>query len=488
LQQSAQLAFWYAAARIAGWLRPFATRRPAGPAAGPAAPAGISVVIPSRNGRSLLAAQLPGIVRDLASPHAETPAALARDPASPPAGVAPPASPAAARELAPLPVEVSPPPLPAAAVTQELPSTSTPTPSPAAALARQLPSLPAEPSPARTRESASLPTEVIVIDNGSTDGTATWLAAEWPGVEVEVSAEPLSFAAAVNRGISRARYSRICLLNNDMLLEPGFFAALDEAFQAVPSLFCATAQIRFPAGVRREETGKAVMAQAHPDDFPIRCDEPIPGEDLSYVLYGSGGCSLYDAAMLRALGGADEAYAPAYVEDLDLGYRAWQRGWPTVFVAGAVVEHRHRATTSRYYSEAQLAEILERNYLKFLARAVSHGPLYRRLWKQALGRLRRRKDRALRFAAALALAGRPSARPFCPEEEFLALTAGDVAIFPGRDVSREPLVMFADRLERPPDSVLEAHSEVVLVRQGERLALRAARRWTGLKRAQRTGY
>ena len=54
----------------------------------------------------------------------------------------------------------------------------------------------------------------------------------------------------------------------------------------------------------------------------------------------------------RALGNVDEIYEPAYVEDLDLGYRAWQRGWPSVYVAGAVVEHRHRATTSRYYTEA----------------------------------------------------------------------------------------------------------------------------------------
>ena len=165
---------------------------------------------------------------------------------------------------------------------------------------------------------------------------------------------PLSFARAVNRGIARARYSHICLLNNDMLLEPGFFGALAGAFERVPGLFCATAQIRFPEGVRREETGKTVMAQSHPEDFPIRCDEPLPGEDLSYVLYGSGGCSLYDAARLRALGGVDQAYEPAYVEDLDLGYRAWQRGWPSVYVAGAVVEHRHRATTSRYYTDAQL--------------------------------------------------------------------------------------------------------------------------------------
>jgi GT2 family glycosyltransferase len=171
-----------------------------------------------------------------------------------------------------------------------------------------------------------------------------------------------------------------------MLLETGFFAALERAFQQVPGLFSATAQIRFPPGVRREETGKAVFAQsAH--RFPVRCDEPVPGEDGSFVLYGSGGCSLYDTAKLHALGNVDEVYEPAYVEDLDLGYRAWQRGWPSVYVAGAVVEHRHRATTTRYYSEDQLAYILEINYLRFVARAVSDSKVFRRLWAQALRRL-----------------------------------------------------------------------------------------------------
>jgi len=383
---------------MAGWMRAPAIRRLSATAPRADAPAGISVVIPSRNGRLLLAAQLPGIVRD-----------LALDPWS----------------------------------------------------------------------------EVIVVDNGSNDGTGEWLAAEWPTVKVLVFPAPLSFAAAVNCGIGLARFSHVCLLNNDMLLEPGFFAALLRAFHAVPGLFCATAQIRFPAGVRREETGKAVMAQAHPDDFPVRCEEPIAGEDLTYVLYGSGGCSLYHAGMLSALGGVAEAYAPAYVEDLDLGYRAWQRGWPTVFVAGAVVEHRHRATTSRYYTEEQLAEILELNYLKFLTRAVAHGPLFRKLWQQAVDRLRRRNDRALRFAAGLAFAAVPAPEALSPEEEFLALTGGDVAVFPGRNADGEPLVEFVDRMEAPADTILASHSEIVLVRRGKDLALQAARRWAHRKWAER---
>jgi GT2 family glycosyltransferase len=388
--------FDYGLARIAGFLRP---RRPVR-AESPARPVepGISVVIPSRSGRELLAAQLPGIAGDL----------------------------------------------------------------------------------------KGSPSEVIVIDNGSDDGTAVWLRAEWGAVQVDISTAPLSFARAVNRGIARARFSHICLLNNDMLIEPGFFRALRRAFDNVADLFCATAQIRFPEGVRREETGKAVMAQDGPADFPLRCDEPLPGEDGTPVLYGSGGCSLYAAGKLRALGGLDEAYEPAYVEDLDLGYRAWQRGWPSVYVAGAVVEHRHRATTRRYYSDEQLEAVIEVNYLKFLARAVAGRAVFARLWKQALDRLLLLRDRpsareALRQAAALARSGGPRLAPGFPEEMFLALTNGCAAKFPGNGdgIAAHSVA----HLGPPSPALLRAPGEVLLVAAAENSdAFRAALRFIGHSR------
>lgn len=382
----------YAAGRLAGWTRP--VRKPVAPAftPQPGIP-GLSVVIPSRNGKDLLAAQLPGIARDL----------------------------------------------------------------------------------------EGIESEIVVVDNGSDDGTAAWLAAEWPGLVVDLSPEPLGFARAVNRGIRLARFAHVCLLNNDMLIEPGFFAALLRAFDIVPDLFCSTAQIRFPAGVRREETGKAVMRQDAPEDFPVRCDVPVQGEDLTWVLYGSGGCSAYDARKLRELGGADEAYDPAYVEDLDLGYRAWLRGWPSVYVAGAVVEHRHRATTSRYYTEKQLADLVEINYLKFLARAVASPRVFRRLWAQALRRLRDGRSPVLRQAAKIAREGGPPPTAAEPEELLLALTNGSVACFPGRarmEGAESVHVAMVDRLETPSPEILDAHALVVIVcRAGPspELALRAAR-------------
>lgn len=292
--------------------------------------------------------------------------------------------------------------------------------------------------------------EVIVIDNGSQDGTEALLRERFPGVRVECLVEPLSFARAVNRGLRLARFSRVCLLNNDMRVFPGFFAALQSAFERVPDVFCATAQIFFEAGKRREETGKAVWAREGPADFPVRCEMPLAGEDGAFVLYGSGGCSLYDTRKLRALGGADEVYEPAYVEDLDLGYRAWLRGWPSVFCAEARVEHRHRATTARYYSAAQLAEALETNYLRFLCRAVAHPDLFRKLWREALHRLHLKAVAG--HAEALPALRRAWRAPWWlraappepgDEEEILALGSGQVAVFPGRAPRGRPVVMIA---------------------------------------------
>ena len=195
----------------------------------------------------------------------------------------------------------------------------------------------------------------------------------------------------------------------------------------------------------------------------------------------------------------DEVYEPAYVEDLDLGYRAWQRGWPSVYVAGAVVEHRHRATTTRYFTEDQLAYILEINYLRFVARAVSDSRVFRRLWSQALRRLFLLKG-PLDRAAGIALRGGPRAKAAYSEDLFLALTDGSVSVFPGRPATDKPrilvaspylpfplshggavrmynlmrraaeefdlvLVAFTEHASPPPAEVLAICAEVVLVRR-----------------------
>jgi glycosyltransferase involved in cell wall biosynthesis/GT2 family glycosyltransferase len=350
--------------RVAAKKRSIAPRPDPDP--GPALPAGITVVVPSRNGRDLLARLLPGLLREL----------------------------------------------------------------------------------------DGIPSEVIVSDNGSDDGTAQWLGREFPQVHCEVSPTPLSFAAAVNRGIARARFSHTFLLNNDMVLESGFFPPLLAAFDKVPDLFCATAQIFFPAGVRREETGKAVAwLNGRPLDFPVWCLTPVEGEDLSYVLYGSGGCSLYDTRKLRQAGCFGELFTPAYVEDLDLGYRGWVRGWPTVFVSGARLVHHHRSTASRYFTLDQIQAAVELNYLRFLARSVASPEVFERLWKYCIHRLNLLAVQdppapwvfpTLHAAAGIGRWIEPPPPARADESLVLALGSGEVVSFPGRARDpRKPVILVA---------------------------------------------
>ena len=359
------------------------------------------------------------------------------------------------------------------------------------------------------------PTEVILVDNGSSDGTA----AAFPEARLIVSKEPLSFSEAVNRGIAAARYSHVCLLNNDMVLEPGFFAALRAAFDQVPDLFGATAQIFFPEGKRREETGKAMYFPEAVDHLPLRCVEPVDGEDLTWVLYGSGGCTLYDTGKLRALGGFNETLTPAYVEDLDVGYRSWLQGWPSVFVAEAKVEHRHRSTTARVFTPFELACAVERNYLRFVLTGT--GEHFPALWEEALRQLNHQAAKqepvksaelVLSEAWRMAFTKRTRQATKVDEREILALNSGSVAVFPGREncgtkptliiatpylpfplshggavrmfnlmregakTNRQVLVAFVEELTTPPVELLAICAEVVLVkRKGSHLRTSAER-------------
>ena len=294
------------------------------------------------------------------------------------------------------------------------------------------------------------PSEIILVDNGSQDETAEFVNKAHPHCRIDVHTEPLTFARAVNRGIAMAAYSHVLLLNNDMRPKSGFIDPLLEAFEQVPDLFCATAQIFFPEGKRREETGKAVMlSRTDRRHFPVECGEPIEGEDGSYVFYGSGGCSLYDTAKLKALGLFGQMFEPTYVEDLDIGFRAWQRGWPTIFVARSHVIHDHRSTTSRYYTPEQLEQITERNYLRFLARSVSNPEVFERLWRQAVYRLNWKAAMEKHAPSLGALQEAKDAiqyiepAPPVDEELILAIGSGDVAVFPGRAARKGPAVLVA---------------------------------------------
>ncbi len=210
------------------------------------------------------------------------------------------------------------------------------------------------------------PQQVIVVVNGAPPAAYAGLRERHPQVQFLFSDAPLGFARAIARGLAVARYDWALLLNNDMRLAPDALLHLMSA--RGDDVFALGAQIlqRSDSG-RREETG---FTDWYADGngvhlFHAEADErsgPVP------ALCASGGAALMRTRVLQEYLPASFAYDPFYWEDAEWGVRAWRDGWRVLFVPAARAQHRHRATTARFYPPEELDRIVERNRLLFEAR------------------------------------------------------------------------------------------------------------------------
>ena len=204
--------------------------------------------------------------------------------------------------------------------------------------------------------------EVIVVDNGSSDGSPEFLHETFPSVRVLGLSENRGFGGGSNAGVEAARNNVVILLNSDMRVAPNFLPLLLDAFTD-DRVFAVSCQIFFsdPAR-RREETGltegrwrRGLLEVGHRTDDQIT--EAFP------CFYGGGGSCAFDRAKFLELGGFDELYSPFYFEDADLGYLAWKRGWQVLYEPRSVVWHEHRGTIGRHFSDARIRAVVERNRL-----------------------------------------------------------------------------------------------------------------------------
>lgn len=188
--------------------------------------------------------------------------------------------------------------------------------------------------------------EVIVVDNGSRDGSAEWLRgfAPWATVVPLVTNGPLP--AALNRGVATASGDWILTLNNDVILDD---AAVREALAVAgtgPTVGCVALEMRFasrPAVIN--SAGIAVDRLGIPFDVGIGEAAPLEPDDPREVFGACGGAALYRREMLVEVGGFDESLIFGF-EDVDLSWRTQMRGWTTMLAPRAVAFHAHGGTVS----------------------------------------------------------------------------------------------------------------------------------------------
>jgi GT2 family glycosyltransferase len=193
-----------------------------------------------------------------------------------------------------------------------------------------------------------VPWEIWVLDNGSTDGTADWLAATHPRVRVVRSERNLGFAAGLMRLVAAAEGADlIAFLNNDTRPRPEWLGELVDVLASAPPYVAAASGCILDWDGERLDFGRGVVAfDGHAFQLDYRrplatARLPGDGEELPFAC---GGNMIVRRDRFLAAGGFDPDYF-AYYEDVDLGWRLWARGDRILAAPRAVVHHRSGATS-----------------------------------------------------------------------------------------------------------------------------------------------
>lgn len=216
--------------------------------------------------------------------------------------------------------------------------------------------------------------ETIVVDNGSSDGSAEMARSEF-GVRVIANAANKGFCAANNQAFAAARGQFIALLNNDAEAAPDFLANLRRAFDVSPDIGMAAAKVLVwedPRGVDRMDRIDRIDKAGHliyPDGQNRgRGTGEIDRGQYDRVedcLWPDGCAGMYRKAMLESIGGFDEDFF-MFADDAELGLRGRIAGWRCLYVPDAVVRHHRGASLDAGSTERIF--LIERNRVLLAAK------------------------------------------------------------------------------------------------------------------------
>ena len=196
--------------------------------------------------------------------------------------------------------------------------------------------------------------EVLIIDNASADGSVEYLEKEWcrkSGARVSLiqMSENTGFCHAVNLGIRKAQSPYVILLNNDTKVEPGFLRGLYDAIREDERIFSVSAKMLMwdkPELIDDAGDRYCVLGWAYSRGKGRPADKY---EKNVSVFSACGGAAIYRRSVFGEIGYFDENHF-AYLEDLDIGYRARIYGYENRYEPAAAVLHYGSASTGSRYN------------------------------------------------------------------------------------------------------------------------------------------
>lgn len=195
--------------------------------------------------------------------------------------------------------------------------------------------------------------EVILVDNGSTDGSCAFVAAQYSWVHIIELSENFGFSRAVNEGIKAARAPYVLLLNNDTEVEPDFLKEMTEGLQRHKKAFsCQAKMIQFHDREKMDDGGNYYCALGWA--FAGGKGKAAERYDKEKKIFSScAGAAIYRKKIFEKIGYFDDEHF-AYLEDLDVGYRARIYGYENWYIPGAVVYHVGSGTSGSRYNQFKI--------------------------------------------------------------------------------------------------------------------------------------
>jgi GT2 family glycosyltransferase len=210
------------------------------------------------------------------------------------------------------------------------------------------------------------PAELVLVLNEATSEDERDFACRFAHAVVIAEPANTGFSAAVSLGIRRSKGEWVALLNDDATVEPEAFARMLAAGVSAGDIGSVASQMRF---FDRPETINSAGIVV--DRLGVASDrllgQPLSASEVETVeVFGaSAGAALYRRAMLDEIGSFDESFF-AYLEDVDVAWRARMNGWRCLYVPAAIVSHHHSATLG--HRSGQKYYLAGRNRVRLLAK------------------------------------------------------------------------------------------------------------------------
>lgn len=245
--------------------------------------------------------------------------------------------------------------------------------------------------------------EIIVVDNGSTDGSQRLIEEQYPEVRLLALDTNLGLTGGNNVGFRAAEGEILISLNNDTEAHPGFVEALMAAMEEQPEAgMVASKMLLFDRRDTLHSAGDGYGKDGIPFNRGVWQRDEGQFDEPGWIFGGCGGAVAYRRAMLDGVGLFDESFF-MYCEDVDLNWRSQLAGWRCWYTPRAIVYHKLSATgggpIASYYTGRNTLWVIAKNYPGALLRknwrqiarsqwAVSHDAM--RAWRGAAARARLR--------------------------------------------------------------------------------------------------